>query len=105
MTMSNASWHGTDDEFRRLMAAVASHCTCTRDIESGAHATCGPHAMVADEHVLNHLVYVSRIREEFVSEEWASQELPGASEPLPRDGLVAEPSFYVRLVRGFGGQQ
>jgi hypothetical protein len=40
--------------------------------------------MIADEHVLNHLVYVCRIKERFESEEWTSQGVVAAV-PLFRE--------------------
>lgn len=62
----NGYWHGSDDELRRLIGAVQRHCTCLPGSE-----TCGPHAMLHDEHVLNHLVFAIRMRDRLQREEWS----------------------------------
>jgi hypothetical protein len=65
----NPYWHGTHDELRRLIGAVERNCACLP-----ASETCGSHAMLKDEHVLNHLVYAVRIRGRLTLEEWSTQD-------------------------------
>jgi hypothetical protein len=67
---SNAIWHGTDDELRRLAAALQQHCTCGADLSSESGQPCAPHAMLADERVLNHLLYVRRSWRRFHTADW-----------------------------------
>jgi hypothetical protein len=57
---SNAIWRGTEDELQRLAAALQQHCACTTDPGTESGQPCGEHAMLADERVLNHLLYVRR---------------------------------------------
>ena len=67
----NAHWHGTDDELRRLISAVERNCVCSTTDQSEPNVKCEPHSMLADQHVLNHLVYAVRMRGRLRLEEWS----------------------------------
>jgi hypothetical protein len=76
-------WHGTDDELRRLQTALEHNCTCTSLPRLSDDSTCGSHALLADERVLDHLLYVYRMTDRLQRAEWSG--VQGAvSIPLDR---------------------
>jgi hypothetical protein len=74
-------WHGTDDELRRLRAAVEHNCTCTTGQRFSADETCSAHAVLKDERVLDHLLYVGRMIDRLNRAEWWSG-TPGTASTL-----------------------
>jgi len=68
----NAHWPGTDDELRRLISAIERNCACSTLDQSEPNVRCGPHGMLADQHVLNHLVYAVRMHGRLRLEEWSA---------------------------------
>ena len=68
---SNAIWHGTEEELRRLAAAVAQNCSCTTELGTQTGRACATHAIFTDERVLNHLLFVRRTWRQFESAEWS----------------------------------
>jgi hypothetical protein len=63
-------WRGTDDELRRLQTAVEHNCTCPSLASSSADPTCVSHAVLANESVVDHLLYVYRMRDRLQRAEW-----------------------------------
>jgi hypothetical protein len=60
-----ATWHGTQQELRRLRAAVERHCARTTDLFASGDPSCAPHALLGDGRVRDHLRYVYRARDVF----------------------------------------
>jgi hypothetical protein len=63
-------WHGTSEEMRRLNAAAQQHCDCTTGMFGNVAEICSTHRMLADQRVLDHLLYVWRARARFEQAEW-----------------------------------
>jgi hypothetical protein len=70
--MTPNGWHGTDDELRRLRAAVEHNCTCTSGADRSANQSCCSHALLTDQRVLDHLLYVCRMKARLEHAEWSS---------------------------------
>jgi hypothetical protein len=68
--MTPNGWHGTDDELQRLRAAVEHHCTCTSGPGLSANQICCSHAVLTDERVLDHLLFVYRMKDRLDRAEW-----------------------------------
>jgi hypothetical protein len=71
-SMTPNGWHGTDDELRRLRAAVEHNCTCTSGADRSANQSCCSHALLTDQRVLDHLLYVCRMKARLEHAEWSS---------------------------------
>jgi hypothetical protein len=70
--MQSTEWHGTSTELRLLVACLNRNCACERD--SGT--LCAHHrALRFEQAFLDRLVFVRRIRERFVCEEWLVEEV------------------------------
>ena len=67
-----ARWHGTPQELQRLLAAVERHCECSAGLFGRGEPSCPSHAMLQDELVLGHLLYIYRIAERFQRAEWST---------------------------------
>src|SRR5687768_11941900 len=67
---SPAVWHGSREEMQRLDASIRRHCTCATGMLGNVTRVCSAHAMLLDQRVLDHLVYVYRIRARFERAEW-----------------------------------
>jgi hypothetical protein len=74
--MTSNMWHGTDDELLRLRAAMDHNCTCTYNSYAPVNETCVSHALLADARVLDHLLYVYRMKDRLERAEWSGA--PGA---------------------------
>jgi hypothetical protein len=62
---------------------VEHNCTCTSLASLSADPTCVSHSVLADERVLDHLLYVYRMRDRLQLAEWSG--VQGAvSTPLDR---------------------
>ncbi len=60
--MIPTGWHGTEDELRRLRAAVEHQCDCPTAPKFSENPPCAAHSLLMDERVLDHLLYVYRMR-------------------------------------------
>ena len=74
--MATAVWQGTVEEFDRLQGAVAGNCECVPAMLGIAEQTCPPHAMLLEQSVLDHLLYVFRMRGVFVRREFYALSVP-----------------------------
>jgi hypothetical protein len=83
-------WHGTRDEFWQLSAAVERYCACTRGPFRSVKEVCQPHAMLLEQRVLDHLLYVYRSRERFLRAERAVDGDPGLGWPQTGAGSWPE---------------
>ena len=72
-----AIWHGTSEETRRLNVAITRFCGCTTGRFGAVTTVCSVHQMLGDQRVLDHLLYVYRMRERFERAEWSD----GLGEP------------------------
>ena len=68
--MNIQEWHGSNGELLRLQEAVQRHCSCSKP-PSPPQPTCPSHAMLTNQLVLDHLLYVYRARDGFVAQEFA----------------------------------
>ena len=64
------NWHGSEDELARLTKAIEDNCVCTSEMYASGNPSCGPHEMLRDERILDHLVYGYRARARFIDAEW-----------------------------------
>jgi hypothetical protein len=64
------TWHGSDQELLSLHEAIVHNCSCSGLL--GADSACGAHAMLLDQYLVGHLLYIYRSRERFVREEFTS---------------------------------
>jgi len=67
--MHIVTWQGTDDEFTRLYDAVIRNCECM----GVSGYCCGAHAMLADQTVLDRLLWIFRVRGMFLAREFYAQ--------------------------------
>ena len=65
--MTVKQWNGTDSELLALRVAVENHCSCE---EGGKGKTCDAHAMLTNQTVLDHMVFVYRSRQSYVEREF-----------------------------------
>jgi hypothetical protein len=65
--MTVKQWHGSEKELLRLRVAVQNHCSCG---EAEQEPTCQAHAMLTDQTVLDHLVFVYRRRQSYIDDEF-----------------------------------
>jgi hypothetical protein len=68
--MAAATWQGTDEEFARLEQAVAHNCDCVVGTLDLPPLTCPAHLMLGDQTTLDHLLYVYRTRQGFITREF-----------------------------------
>jgi len=54
-------WHGEESELYRLNTAVSHNCECPATANETFNP-CGPHRMLTDQRVMDHLAFVSEIR-------------------------------------------
>lgn len=71
--MAIVMWQGTDEEFSRLRQAVARNCECNSGEVGRATRTCAAHAMLAEQSVLDRLLWVFRTRGVFITREFYAQ--------------------------------
>jgi hypothetical protein len=64
------TWRGSEAELARLEESVRQHCECVAAMLDLAPIVCAGHLMLADQSVLNHLLYVYRTRAVFISREF-----------------------------------
>jgi hypothetical protein len=72
--MDIVTWQGTDDEFTRLYNVVIRNCEC---IPGYPRRCCGAHALLAEQSVLDRLLWVFRTREAFIAREFEAQRFSG----------------------------
>lgn len=63
------TWRGTPRESARLQAAVAQHCECVDGIAGLPSVRCSAHQLLTDQSMLDHLLYVYRMRRLFIRRE------------------------------------
>jgi hypothetical protein len=68
--MANSTWQGTDQEFARLQQAFARNCDCVGGVLGLPPQTCTVHLMLQDQSVLDHFLYVFRLRGVFITREF-----------------------------------
>jgi hypothetical protein len=90
--MSRTVWHGTRQESLELLHAVRQHCSC--ETERGLMLeTCAAHRMLArDQRALNGLLFMRRMAERLLAEEFelADEVEPVESQPrAPRASNVS----------------
>ena len=64
-----AVWHGTTEELHRLTAAVQQNCSCVAGAFRSQVDACGPHRMLVDQRLLDHLLLVARTVDAFIQAE------------------------------------
>jgi hypothetical protein len=57
-------WRGTDADLVKLRQACDRYCSCETD-----PYTCGPHRMLSDQIVLDHLAFIKASAEQFKARE------------------------------------
>jgi hypothetical protein len=67
--MSAVTWHGTPRELSRLQHAVMEHCDCVAGMFGLPPIRCAGHEMLRDQNMLDHLLYVYRMRKIFIRRE------------------------------------
>ena len=68
--MRRPTWQGTERELARLQRAIERHCDCEPLADYGPPHTCQPHNMLSEQTVLDHLLYVFRVRATFLRNEF-----------------------------------
>jgi hypothetical protein len=69
--MTQPVWYGTQLESETLVRAIANNCTCEFNASGARRSTCAPHQMLTnDQRALNGLLFVRKIREQLLREEW-----------------------------------
>ena len=69
--MQETVWPGTPAERQRLLASVARNCACDTEPVTPRPTLCSVHrAVVFDQSFLDRLIYVRRMRERLLCEEW-----------------------------------
>jgi hypothetical protein len=69
--MAQPVWYGTQLESETLVRAIANNCTCEFNASGARRSTCAPHLMLTnDQRALNGLLFVCRIRDQLLREEW-----------------------------------
>jgi hypothetical protein len=68
--MVEVTWQGTDAEFVRLQEAAARNCDCVSGMLGLSPKTCAVHQVLANQIVLDHLLYVYRTRRMFITREF-----------------------------------
>jgi len=59
------TWHGTSEESRVLIDAIARNCVCLYGQRAVRLHTCGPHQMLAeDQRALDGLVFIRRMAQQ-----------------------------------------
>ncbi len=71
--MPVAAWQGSHHELERLQRAIARHCTCELPMLGRPAQHCSAHAMLVDQSALNHLLYVFRLRFDFIHKEFVPE--------------------------------
>jgi len=66
----SVTWHGSDQELFRLQEAIVHNCSSSGSV--CADSECRAHAMLLDQAIVDHLVYVYRSRECFARQEFTS---------------------------------
>jgi hypothetical protein len=61
-------WNGTTRELERLCAAIERNCACDEPVLQ-ARPTCAAHALLSRQTTLDHLLFVYRTRQQFISQE------------------------------------
>jgi hypothetical protein len=70
--MHQPIWYGTQAEWELLVDAVSNNCRCEFAIGGARTSTCEPHRMLSDDQrALNGLLFVGRIREQLLDEEFS----------------------------------
>lgn len=69
------TWQGTDEEYARLHNAVARNCECDSRTVSQPAETCAAHAMLAEQTILDRLLWVFRTRKVFITREFYAQNM------------------------------
>jgi hypothetical protein len=73
--MAQPVWYGTQLESEALVRAIANNCTCEFNSSGARRSTCAPHQMLTtDQRALNGLLFVRRIQEQVLREEWRGSE-------------------------------
>lgn len=62
MAQRLAVWWGSDLALKELKASVERNCACDPDHQ----VICDPHRMLADQNILNHLVFVKAVASAFI---------------------------------------
>jgi hypothetical protein len=63
------TWRGTPRELTRLQHAVAEHCECVPGMFGLPPTRCAGHEMLRNQTLLDHLLYVYRMRRIFIRRE------------------------------------
>jgi hypothetical protein len=64
------TWQGTDQEYDRLQEAIARNCDCVAGMLGLPALICPAHSMLGEQSLLDHLLYVFRMRRIFVTREF-----------------------------------
>jgi hypothetical protein len=67
--MDTAIWQGTNEEFARLDRAIEHNCECVSGGRGPAPLICAAHLMLEYQATLDHLLYVYRTRQLFMTRE------------------------------------
>ncbi len=72
---NGVTWHGTEEEARALMHAVANNCACAERnaADFPGPRRCGPHELVASQRALDRLLFARRIRDRVMAEELSTE--------------------------------
>jgi hypothetical protein len=82
--MPDATWHGTARELQRLEAVVQANCSCEGGGRREEFGLCAPHRLFRQQRVLDRLLFVRRIRDQFISREFTTD--GGSPRALERFG-------------------
>ena len=68
--MRMAVWQGTEQELAKLLDSVEHNCACMFAADRSPGAVCAAHAMLADQCVIDHLLFGYRLRALFMRGEF-----------------------------------
>jgi hypothetical protein len=70
--MTPTNWRGTVEEFKQLQKITQTYCNCERNAHGDRLTLCGPHLLLREQHVLDRLLFVRRMRDRFQTREFSN---------------------------------
>jgi len=71
--MYQATWHGSDDEWRDLESAIRRHCTCRAGEQTPRDERCPADQMLDSQRILDHVLAMRRLRQVLIREEFSEE--------------------------------
>ena len=64
-------WKGSPDEAYALILAIDNNCDCVRGTDGKRSRMCGAHQAMNDQHFMDYVLFLRRVREYLLAEEHA----------------------------------